>query len=108
VVHNPKVARPLTGAVPLVLDGHTHERRSQVHDGTLELTQGSSGGAGLRTLDGDEALPLQASVLHFNASAALLAVDNITVGGVGRRSVILERRSLESYGEPAGNAASTD
>lgn len=108
VVHNPKVARPLTGAVPLVLDGHTHERRARLHDGTLELTQGSSGGAGLRTLDGDEAVPLQASVLHFDASAALLAVDDITVGGVGQRSVTLERRSPESYGEPAANAAATD
>lgn len=108
VVHNPKVARPLSGSVPLVLDGHTHERRSQLHDGTLELTQGSSGGAGLRTLDGDEALPLQASVLHFDAAGALLAVDDITVGGVGQRSVTLERRSPESYGKPVAKAATTD
>jgi len=108
LVHNPEVAQPLAGAVPLVLDGHTHERRSRLHDGTLELTQGSSGGAGLRTLDGDEALPLQTSVLHFDASGALLAVDDITVGGVGQRSVTLERRSPESYGEPAADAAATD
>lgn len=107
LVHNPKVAQPLAGAVPLVLDGHTHERRSRLQDGTLELTQGSSGGAGLRTLDGNQALPLQTSVLHFDGSGALLAVDDITVGGVGQRSVTVERRSPESYGEPAANAAAT-
>ena len=108
LVHNPEVAQPLAGAVPLVLDGHTHERRFELHDGTLELTQGSSGGAGLRTLDGDEALPLQMSVLHFDASGALLAADDITVGGVGERSVTVERRSAESYGQSAADADATD
>ena len=83
-----------------MLDGHVHERRSRVVDGTLELTQGSSGGAGLRSFDGGEALPLQMSVLHLDADTGdLLAVDDITIGGVGQRSISLERRSAESYAE---------
>jgi predicted phosphodiesterase len=100
LVHQPKMAEPLMGRVPLVLDGHVHERRSRVDKGTLELTQGSSGGAGLRTLDGDEgALPLQMSVLHFDEDGTLLAVDDITIGGLGQRSVTVERRTPESYGK---------
>ena len=99
LVHEPGMVEPLLGAVPLVLDGHVHERRSRVADGTLELTQGSSGGAGLRTLDDDEALPLQLSVLHFDDEGVLLAVDDITIGGLGERSVTVERRSPSSYGQ---------
>ncbi len=99
LVHEPTMAGPLMGAVPLVLDGHVHERRSRVAEGTLELTQGSSGGAGLRTLDEEKALPLQLSVLHFDREGALLAVDDITIGGLGERSVTVERRSPSSYGQ---------
>jgi hypothetical protein len=99
MVHNPKVAQPLVGKVPLILDGHTHKRRGRTERGTLELTQGSSGGAGLRTLEGEAALPLQLSVLHFDPDGALLAVDDITVGGLGERSVTVERRTPQSYGD---------
>ena len=102
LVHEPLMADPLFGEVPLVLDGHVHERRSRFADGTLELTQGSSGGAGLRTLVGEAPLPLQMSILHFDRdSGALVAVDDVTVGGVGERSVTVERRSPESYVEEA-------
>ena len=36
LVHEPGMAAPLMGSVPLLLDGHVHERRSRVADGTLE------------------------------------------------------------------------
>jgi predicted phosphodiesterase len=102
LVHDPRMAVPLFGSVPLVLAGHLHERRSRTGAGTLELTQGSSGGAGLRTLEDDEPQPLQMSVLHLSRTdGALLAVDDVTVGGVGRRSVQVERRTPESYVEDA-------
>lgn len=99
LVHNPAVAEAVLGKVPLVLDGHTHKRRARIVDGTLELTQGSSGGAGLRTLDKGEPLPLQMSVLHFDDKGALLAVDDISVGGLGQRSVTVERHTPGSYAE---------
>ncbi|MCW2679617.1 MAG: UDP-2,3-diacylglucosamine pyrophosphatase LpxH [Frankiales bacterium] len=98
LVHQPKMAVPLFGKVPLVLDGHVHERGSRFGDGTLELTQGSSGGAGLRTLDRtEEALPLQMSILHFDADGELLAVDDVSVGGLGQSSVTVDRKSPASY-----------
>lgn len=108
LVHEPPMALPLVGKVPLVLDGHTHQRASAAagdgdgegDGGTLLLTQGSSGGAGLRTLVGDEPLPLQMSVLHFDPDdATLLAVDDVTVGGVGQDSATVERRTAASYRE---------
>jgi predicted phosphodiesterase len=102
LVHEPRMAVPLFGVVPLVLDGHVHERRSRRAGGTLELTQGSSGGAGLRTLAGEAPLPLQMSILHFDQDdGSLVAVDDVSVGGVGERSVTVERRSAGSYLEQA-------
>ena len=93
LVHEPPMAQPLLGEVPLILDGHVHERREQRVDGTLELTQGSSGGAGLRTFDGGRPLPLTMSILHFDPDAGtLVAVDEITVAGIGQDSVTFERR----------------
>lgn len=99
LVHEPKMAVPLFGSVPLVLVGHLHERRPRRADGTLELSQGSSGGAGLRTLDGGQPEPLQMSVLHFDSEGGLLAVDDITIGGLGERSITVERRSPDSYAD---------
>ncbi len=102
VVHEPSMAEPLWGTVPLVLVGHLHERRARLRSGTLELTLGSSGGAGLRTLRGDSPLPLQMSVLHLaRGTGALIAVDEVTVSGLGGRSVTIERRSPELYYDDA-------
>jgi predicted phosphodiesterase len=98
LVHEPGMATPLDGHVPLVLDGHTHERGYRTGDGTLELTQGSSGGAGLRTLEGSTPLPLQMSILHLDSRlGTLLAVDDVTVGGVGESSATVQRHTAESY-----------
>jgi predicted phosphodiesterase len=98
LVHRPSMAGPLFGRVPLVLDGHVHRRRSRVDDGTLELTQGSSGGAGVRTLLGGQAQPLAMSVLHLDRETRrLIAVDDITIGGLGQRSVTVERHAARSY-----------
>lgn len=98
LVHEPAMAEPLHGVVPLVLTGHAHERRSRVVDGTLELTLGSTGGAGLRSLTEDAPEPLQMSVLHLDPDdGRLLAVDEITLAGLGLRAVTVERRTPESY-----------
>lgn len=97
LVHEPPMAEALHGEVPLVLDGHVHERRERRVEGTLELTLGSSGGAGLRTFDGAGASPLQMSVLHFDPDArTLLAVDEVTVAGVDEQEVTFARRSATS------------
>jgi predicted phosphodiesterase len=92
VVHDPIAAGPLAGAVPLVLAGHRHHREQQVSNGTLLLVEGSTGGAGLRGLQGEKPTPLECSVLYFDsASHQLQAWDEITVGGLGSSSVTVER-----------------
>ncbi len=98
LVHERPMAEPLYGQVPLVLDGHVHERREQRVDGTLELTLGSAGGAGLRTFDqGETALPLEMSILHLDPEdGSLVAVDEITIAGIGQEQVTFQRRSASS------------
>ena len=99
LVHEPAMAEPLADTVPLVLDGHTHQRAyQQLSSSTLELTQGSSGGAGLRTLEGGKPLPLESSILYFSPTThRVIAVDDVTVSGLGLESVTIQRHSASYY-----------
>ena len=66
LVHDPRQAPPLDGLAPVVLAGHTHDRDvSELDDGTLLMVQGSTGGAGLRGLQGEYPEPLTCTVLYF-------------------------------------------
>jgi predicted MPP superfamily phosphohydrolase len=93
MVHDPKQATPLDGVVPLVLAGHTHEREVTVLDGgTRLMVEGSTGGAGLRGLQGEYPEPLTCTVLYLDpATGALTAYDEITLGGLGETEVTIER-----------------
>lgn len=97
LVHDPVVAADLGGLVPLVLSGHLHrsEQRS-LEGGTTIRVEGSTGGAGLRGLQGDEPVPLSCSVLYFDAGTRRLeAVDHIVVGGVDASQVSIEREVVD-------------
>ena len=93
MVHDPKQAPPLDGSVPVVLAGHTHEREvSRLDDGTLLMVQGSTGGAGLRALQGEYPEPLTCTVLYLDAETGeLRAYDEITLGGLGETEVTIQR-----------------
>ncbi|WP_137159687.1 metallophosphoesterase [Blastococcus sp. CCUG 61487] len=93
LVHDPKQAPPLDGEVPLILAGHTHNRAvSELDGGTLLMVQGSTGGAGLRALQGEYPEPLTCTVLYFDAETGdLRAYDEITLGGLGEAEVMIER-----------------
>ncbi|MGY1782085.1 metallophosphoesterase family protein [Geodermatophilus sp. SYSU D01036] len=103
MVHDPGQAGPLDGVVPLVLAGHTHEREVETLDGgTLLMVQGSTGGAGLRGLQGEYPEPLTCTVLYLDPdSGALVAYDDITLGGLGEteativRTVVPERTAAD-------------
>jgi hypothetical protein len=115
------MATDLGGVVPLVLAGHTHK----VEVGTIDppdpdedassslsttttttpdgedpqetrlLIEGSTGGGGLRGLQGDKPLPLTASVLYFDRTThRLAAYDAITVSGLGGTGATIERHIL--------------
>jgi predicted phosphodiesterase len=93
LVHDPKLAAPLQGAVPLVLAGHTHEQKvTEQENGTLLLVQGSTGGAGLRALQGEYPEPLTCTVLYLDRETGeLRAYDEVTLGGLGETEVTIER-----------------
>ena len=92
MVHESPMAAALLGDVPLVLAGHTHEPADEVSDGTRVLTEGSTGGAGLRGLQGAEPEPLTCSVLYFDRSERrLVAYDRISVEGLGGAGVVVDR-----------------
>ncbi|WP_245765210.1 metallophosphoesterase family protein [Nonomuraea jiangxiensis] len=92
-VHDPDVGKGFSGATPLVLAGHTHERKTtMLPTRTRMLVQGSTGGAGLRALEHAQPTPVQASVLYFDKeSKRLRAWDNVTLGGLGEQSVYIQR-----------------
>ncbi|MEU4676072.1 metallophosphoesterase [Micromonospora sp. NPDC023737] len=101
LVHDPASAGPLSGTCPLVLAGHTHARQvSKLPEQpgqmpTQLLVEGSTGGAGLRGLEGEQPTPLSMSVLYFDQDKLLQAYDDITVGGTGQAQVNLERHVIQ-------------
>jgi predicted MPP superfamily phosphohydrolase len=93
LVHDARAAADVGGEVPLVLSGHTHRARERrIGRLTRLLVEGSTGGAGLRGLQQEEPVPLSCSLLHFDATTgALVAYDRVTVRGLGRTGVTIER-----------------
>lgn len=101
-LHDPAAAVELADDVPLVLAGHRHEASTDELGGTLLLVEGSTGGAGLRGLQGDEPTPLTASVLYLDPRTdRLVAYDRITVEGFGGSAVTIERTIVDDgTGDP--------
>ena len=92
VVHDLRTAAAAADRVPLVLAGHTHRAEQTSVGDTLALVQGSTGGAGLRGLEGEEPVPLTATVLYFHpVTHRLQAYDVITVAGLGGTGARIER-----------------
>ena len=95
-LHDPGAAVELEDDVPLVLAGHRHEPDAVELGSTLVLVEGSTGGAGLRGLQGEEATPLSASVLYFDPGTdELVAYDSVTVDGFGGSAVRIERHVVD-------------
>ena len=96
MVHDPRQAAPMDGVAPVVLAGHTHEREvTELEEGTLLMVQGSTGGAGLRGLQGEFPEPLTCTVLYLDRETGLLrAYDDITLGGLGETEVRIQRTVL--------------
>ncbi len=63
---------------------------------TLLLVEGSTGGAGLRGLQGEEPEPLTTSILYFDPDTrALVAYDRITVAWLGDAGATIERHIVD-------------
>ncbi len=85
LAHNPVAASETDGLVPLALAGHVHHRENSVLPrGTRLMIEGSTGGGGLRAVQGKKPAPVQASVLYLDRETRRLqAWDEITLGGLG-------------------------
>ena len=90
LVHDPASAGPLAGTCPLVLAGHTHARQvSKLPEApgqqpTTLMVEGSTGGAGLRGLEGEKPTPLSMSVLYFDQQKMLRRTTPSPSAGPGR------------------------
>ncbi|EFL01436.1 integral membrane protein [Streptomyces sp. SPB78] len=93
VAHDPNAARETDGAVPLALAGHLHHREQEILPGGTRLRiEGSTGGSGLRAVEGEHPDPVQTSVLYLDKDThRLQAWDEITLGGLGLSSAEVSR-----------------
>lgn len=94
VFHDPAPVPALDGLASVTLSGHRHFRSVLQGDaGTWLMTQGSTGGSGLRALEPDRPAPIALSVLYLDKrSGDLLAYDDIRLGGLGLASAQIERQ----------------
>jgi predicted phosphodiesterase len=75
---------------------------------TLLLVEGSTGGAGLRGLQGEEPEPLSASVLYFDpATGDLVAYDQMTVAWLEDAGATIERHIIEDTADEADGEGDT-
>jgi hypothetical protein len=71
--------------------------------------QGSTGGAGLRALEGEYPEPLTCTVLYLDpVTGALQAYDEITLGGLGETEVTIQRVVVPAAGTAEEGAGSGD
>ena len=103
LLHDPTRPAGLLGRAPLVLSGHMHTPNVEIDregSGTDWITSGSTGGAltsgGVEPVaSGGRPLDLSARLLHIDrATGKVLAMDEITMGGLGLMSISVERVQL--------------
>ncbi len=100
MVPDARLAAEIGGRVPLVLAGHRHEPEQRAIDDTVVLIEGSTGGAGLRSLRDEEPEPLTCTILYFAPETnRLVAYDRITVRGLGGTGARIERHVLDQPAE---------
>ncbi|MET8165107.1 metallophosphoesterase [Streptomyces sp. NPDC005329] len=93
IAHEPSAARGTDGEVPLVLAGHLHHEDMEVmKKGTRLRVEGSTGGSGLRAVEGKYPDPIEASILYFDRDTRRLqAWDEIKLGGLGLTTAEVSR-----------------
>ncbi|MER5585575.1 metallophosphoesterase [Streptomyces asoensis] len=93
IAHEPSAARGTDGEVPLVLAGHLHHEGMEVmRKGTRLRVEGSTGGSGLRAVEGKYPDPIEASILYFDRDTRRLqAWDEIRLGGLGLTTAEVSR-----------------
>lgn len=105
IAHEPSAAREVDGEVPLVLAGHLHHDEMEILErGTRLRTEGSTGGSGLRAIEGKYPDPIETSILYFDRdSHRLQAWDEIELGGLGLTTAEVSRHIPEEN-QPGGSS----
>jgi len=82
-VHQPVMATPFLGIVPVILDGHTHSALLSKRSGTWVVNSGTTGGVSFRGLTSDPHIPHTASILYYTLDLPrrLIAIDTVQVFG---------------------------
>ncbi|BCL29125.1 metallophosphoesterase [Streptomyces aurantiacus] len=108
IAHNPRAARETDGAVPLVLAGHVHHQEMEVmRYGTRLRIEGSTGGSGLRAVEGKQPDPIEASILYLDRDTRRLqAWDEIKLGGLGLTTAEVSRH-LPKENQPGAPSTAT-
>lgn len=84
-LHNPLMAGPFLGELPLILSGHTHRAALDFDEksGSILINAGTSGAAGMRGLLAPQENPYSMVVLYFNPDSSgrprLTCADLITI-----------------------------
>ncbi|MDT9697489.1 metallophosphoesterase [Streptomyces sp. P17] len=97
IAHEPSAAREVDGVVPLALAGHLHRNGMEIlEQGTRLRNEGSTGGSGLRAVEGKYPDPIEASILYFDRDTKRLqAWDEIELGGLGLTTAEVSRHLPE-------------
>ncbi|MGQ4390614.1 metallophosphoesterase family protein [Streptomyces sp. SAS_270] len=108
IAHEPSAARETDGTVPLVLAGHLHHEEMEVMKyGTRLRVEGSTGGSGLRAVEGKYPDPIEASILYLNRDTRhLQAWDEIQLGGLGLTTAEVSRH-LPKDNQPGATPSPT-
>ncbi len=108
IAHNPVAARQTDGTVPLVLAGHIHHEETEIMKlGTRLRVEGSTGGSGLRAVEGKYPDPIEVSVLYLDRDTKRLqAWDAIKLGGLGESTAEVSRH-LSEENQPGATPAPT-
>ncbi|MFI9549472.1 metallophosphoesterase [Streptomyces sp. NPDC052016] len=108
IAHEPSAARRTDGEVPLVLAGHVHHAEMEIlENGTRLRIEGSTGGSGLRAVEGKYPDPIEASILYFDRDTRRLqAWDAIKLGGLGLTTAEVSRH-LPKENQPGATPSPT-
>jgi predicted phosphodiesterase len=98
--HDPHGWTQLDGYAPTLLFGHLHTQDTwRGPKGSRIFVQGSTGGAGLRALQGETPTPVTLTVLYVDPSTGRVkSFDDITLGGLGTTSAEVTRHTVNPDG----------
>lgn len=97
-VHDLRQASRSFGEVPLIVAGHSHERRVVERRGTSAYVVGSTGAGGIGTFMFEAGLAYEAQILHFRRGI-LMAIDYVTLQGISG-DLTIERDTVDQDEEP--------